>query len=618
MKAICSHVRHSGSVAMRCCALGGALLLSVLSSGATAEFISVNHGDNGWTYIWDPNTELPGESHPVTSLGANIFSGTDVQTIIGADRFYTAGIDGSGTVAANIEAGHIWDGHEALTHASTRNNDVTAPGAPFVTPAYDRHATWTGMLIGGRRTAIGGASHQEGIAEMTDLRSGAIATGWVANIPAPERYALGFSASATSLDFPYSTGATAFGTADVINSSWGSTGVGAGSLERQGMDIRSLITDSLANGSPHTTFVASAGNSGTTIGTNSVGAPGAGYNNITVGALANDGADVYDSVAAFSSRGPQDYGDPVNMLVADTVAMRAAVDIAAPGDTLTSAYYGGETGGNDPAVGGLANGPAGGPTFYSGFIAGTSFAAPITAGGVALMHNGATTMGLPADSHDTRVIKANLLNAADKIPGWDNGQSPHGNGNGGVTTSQSLDFASGAGALDLDRTFDQFLLGQSDIAGTSGGSTSETVGWDFAEVSVTGSTDVVITTPMAGGSEFRATLSWFRERSYGGPMSVTDSGFANLNLEVWDSTFTNLISESMSTYNPVEHLTFALPSTGTYGLRVTYPSNVFGALTDEEFGLAWWGVAIPEPGSIVLLLAGVGLMGARRERRRFA
>jgi hypothetical protein len=254
----------------------------------------------------------------------------------------------------------------------------------------------------------------------------------------------------------------------------------------------------------------------------------------------------------------------------------------------------------------------GGPDFYSGGLAGTSFAAPITAAGVSLMHQaGAALVG--GNAEDTRVIKASLLNAAAKIPGWNNGETPHPNGNGGVVTSQALDYASGAGALDMNRTYTQYLLGQTDIAGTTGGSTPQVKGWDYANATLGGNTNVVITTPLLGGSEFRATLTWFRDRTYINSSSQSDNGFANLNLQVWNSTYTTLYSESSSLFNEVEHLTFNLPATGTYGLRVAYPGNQFGALSSEEFGLAWWGIEVPEPSSLVLFMfATVGLSLSQR------
>ena len=78
---------------------------------------------------------------------------------------------------------------------------------------------------------------------------------------------------------------------------------------------------------------------------------------------------------------------------------RQVVDIAAPGQNLSSAYYGGETGGNgttdNPAVSGPGptgppSGPLGGPDFYTrGGLFGTSFAAPTVAGGAALLYDAA-------------------------------------------------------------------------------------------------------------------------------------------------------------------------------------------------------------------------------------
>jgi hypothetical protein len=364
-----------------------------------------------------------------------------------------------------------------------------------------------------------------------------------------------------------------------------------------------MITDSLANGNRFTTFVAAAGNSGLS-GPNSVASPGAGYNGITVGALQNNGANVYDFVASFSSHGPQDYRSATGPSV---LQGRVGVDIAAPGTNLTSAFYGGQTGGNDASLTFSTNTP--GANFYSGNLAGTSFAAPVAAGAVSLMHDAADGLGLPADAHDSRVVKASLLNAADKILGWDNAQTPHVNGNGGVITTQALDYYSGAGALNMDRTYSQYVMGQTDISGTSGGSTSEVIGWDYASVVLGGSTDVVITTPLLAGSEFRATLSWFRDRTYISSGTQLDNAYANLDLQIWNSTFTTLYSESASLYNATEHLTFNLPVSGNYGVRVLYGSNVFGSISSEEYGLAWWGVAVPEPSSIALAaLAVLGLL----------
>ena len=125
--------------------------------------------------------------------------------------------------------------------------------------------------------------------------------------------------------------------------------------------------------------------------------------------------------------------------------MRAAVDIVAPGATLTSAFYGGQTGGNNPTLAGST--PFPGTDLYSGAVGGTSFAAPIVAGGAALMISGSrldATLAGNDNARDARVIKSALLNSADKIPDWTNRQRLV---DGIVTTTQSLDWTSGAGAL---------------------------------------------------------------------------------------------------------------------------------------------------------------------------
>jgi len=526
------------------------------------------------------------ESQFVTNVGGP-FSGSLVNDLVGADRFYDAGYTGSNATASNIEAGHIWNGHSSLTHI-TQFSHETGSDAGSQTGQVDRHATWVGQAIGGRPATD---DVRSGIAPNVDLRSGAIATEW--NGPA---YSTSFSINSTTFYTPYTSAATGFGSVDVINSSWGLE-------DASGTDFFTQQIDGLAGENPTTTVVFAAGNNGS--GSNSVGGAGSGYNTITVGALSNDGSDNYDTIAGFSSRGPQDYGDPINGTIEN---VRAPVDITAPGDRLTLAFYGGTTGGND---GGTASGS---PNTFSSGVAGTSFAAPIVAGGVALMHDAARGMSLNASAHDARVIKANLLNSADKPGGWSNGQS---NVGGVVTTTQSLDYTLGAGAMNLDRTFDQYLLGQTDIAGTSGGTSTSAMGWDFANVNNGSTTDIILDNVFGAGTTFTTTLIWFRDRESNSSLSVSDNAFADLNLEVWDSTFTTQFAESISLYNPVEHLAFDLPSTTSLALRVDYTGNRFGSQTDADFALAWSGTlateVIPAPGAfqagLMLMVLALGRRG---------
>jgi hypothetical protein len=303
------------------------------------------------------------------------------------------------------------------------------------------------------------------------------------------------------------------------------------------------------------------------------------------------------------------------------------VDIAAPGTNLTAAYYGGLTGGNSPLLGGLANGPAGGANWYTGQLQGTSFAAPIVAGGVALVDDAARAV-FPgnANSHDARVVKAALQNAADKDIFWTNNQQLLG---GVITTTQSLDWESGAGRMNLDRTYDQFLpgavgglAGTTDVPGLGGGNV-QPIGWDYGVVNAGQPNDYFIIPTLQGGTEFRVTLDWFRDRSVNiATGQVSDDSFDNLDLEVWSvvggAPF-QLIATSASAFNNVEHLTFTLPRDGSYMIRVPWIGELFDEINDadqEIYGLAWWGVEkeplIPEPATLGLLAAGVLVLVRRR------
>jgi hypothetical protein len=454
------------------------------------------------------------------------------------------------------------------------------------------------------------------------LYSGAIATQFDGQRPT-----LGFSVlNATTFDQyrrAFSTGVNAAGRhADVINSSWG------GTIGSSGTDTHSMALDGFANANPRTLFVVAAGNTGR--GPDEVWSPAAAYNNMSVAALGPNPP--YDRPAGFSSGGPNDYADPING-TADNA--RQVVDIAAPGENLSAAYYGGETGSNgttdNPSVSGpgptgVPNGSLGGPDTYSrGGLGGTSFAAPTVAGGAALLYDAAySVFAGNEDARDARVMKAVLMNSADKTVGWDNGQVPHPNGNGGVLTTQGLDNRVGAGRMNLDAAYDQFLTGTTDIAGTLSGNLGlvEDIGWDFGQV-VSGTTnDYFFDSPLGGGSTFTATLTWFRDRRIDDRNISVDDSFDDLNLELWsvvDGAPESRISASRSLYNESEHFSFALPFTGDYALRVRWFTEVFDRVDDadqELYGLAWSAVAIPEPASVVLLMVAALVYGASRRAFR--
>ncbi|WP_166829988.1 Calx-beta domain-containing protein [Thalassoroseus pseudoceratinae] len=530
--------------------------------------------DTGW-----------GEHHYVSSnFGSDPFSGIDVNALIGADTFYDAGFTGSNAIVANVEAGHVWNQHETLGGVTTLVQETNNAGPQ--TGDVDKHATWAGQLIAGESFDLSdGREYQRGVAYGAEMFSGSIATQWNGS-----PYSLSFSFNTSTFIAPYRdfmvTGAGPLNqTVDVINSSWGNsdtTGAAFGTFSRG--------IDALVNQSGKT-VVFSAGNSGP--GANTVGGPAAGYNVISVGALGSDTDNPpYQTVSSFSSRGANDLfipNDPTSQSGTTLSEVRSTVDIVAPGQNITAALYGGATGGN---IGGTDNPQS---NFYSFNIAGTSFAAPTVAGGATLIADAArTVLGTSTNALDGRVNKAILLNSADKIPGWDNAQSDV---NGVITTTQSLDLDSGAGAMNLTTAFDQLLLGTTDLPGLGGG-TVDVIGWDYGAVGQAASTDYIIGDFLEGGTEFTATLSWFVDRSINlGNNSSTEDSFDDLDLEVWEvvnGTPTTKVAESISDYNTVEHLNFTVPATGQYMIRTVWDEEHWDFVADtntELYGLAWSGTA---------------------------
>ena len=213
-----------------------------------------------------------------------------------------------------------------------------------------------------------------------------------------------------------------------------------------------------------------------------------------------------------------------------------------------------------------------------------------------------------------------LLNSADKTSAWNNGQIPFGSG---VETTQSLDYNVGAGRMNLDRAYDQYLVGTTDVAGQASGNLGvvETVGWDFGQAINGTDNDYYINSTLMQGSTFTATLCWFRDRSSSGPI-VHDNGQSDLDLIFFDATggaFAGEISRSISDYNVVEHLYFTVPTTGYYGIRVNFDGLLFGSQTSEEYGLAWSGIVVSEPSTLVPLIVGaISLLGYGWRRRLLA
>ena len=588
--------------------------------------------------------DITAQSNLVSS-GSTGFSGPNINTLVGADTFYNLGYTGTKTKLANIEAGWLWTGHETFAQPGhTILEEFAGTGDATHNAAvgqFDAHATSVGSAEGG----FGNAGYQQGIAYGAGLYSGAIATAFTGatnNVPSTSFSTNSFASGSTY--FHYMTSAAPNGKADVVNSSWGFP-------VPSGYDTKTIFVDALVqqNG---TTVVAAAGNAGP--GTNSVGGIAAGFNTISVGALGSTSTSIgtntstnpnlYKQVADFSSRGPNAYannnGQSVDKNGQAISAVRARVDIVAPGQDLTLAAYTGTTGGNTNGT----DGNPGATNLYYTREAGTSFSSPIVAGGATLLDDvGHTIFTTDTKATDGRVIKAVLLNSADKLAGWSNAAAIDAS-TSVLTTTQALDYSQGAGALNLSKAYAQYTGGTHDNVGT-GGSIGNT-GWLFDNVALNNANNYRFAS-LVGGSTLTATLDWFVNASYtnaiGGMPNYSsglDTRLDNLYLRLYSSVGGapgQLIAESAANYITTQHLFFDIPQTGGYILQVADAQQQYtdNSTTATGFGLAWsdtgatdaaapaaGGTAsAPEPDSLRLMFGLFGIVCAasyvvRRETRR--
>jgi hypothetical protein len=541
--------------------------------------------------------------------------GVNINTFLGANRFYSAGYTGTRARVSVMEGFLAWGGHETLTHVVP----VLDTGPNPASNLPDEHPTSVAFFAGGRPTAPGN-EYERGIAYGATLFSQAIGV----NSPGAFIDTGPFSQSEVrQVRRAFSTGLTAASVsrpADVVNTSFGALG-------DAGQDFDDKLFDGFISANPRTLHVTAAGNDGTA----PVDSPGAAYNSIAVGATGEpyDSASLnYNQVAIFSSFGPNGFWIPTTStgLLGTVVAnARATVDLVAPGSYLAGATY-------NPTTGTAST--------YNRAAAGTSFAAPTVAGGAALLQDAAyDRFAANPDARDGRVIKAVLMNSAEKTVGWNNGQSTVTAApvNGGaaqtfVRTRQSLDYAAGAGRMDLGRAFDQYLSGTTDVPGTGSGNLGPvlSIGWDYGVVNQGTPNTYTFANTIGAGATVRLTLAWFRDRSVtiAANDTIPTNGFAelgedNLDLQFWaldaSGQPVQLVAESSSVYNNEEHLFFTVSSAGQYAVRVLWTANLFSFagnpdVASEQYGLAWNVTPIPEPVS-ALPAAFVGCAGLLRRRR---
>ncbi|MGD1943078.1 MAG: S8 family serine peptidase [Leptolyngbyaceae cyanobacterium] len=268
------------------------------------------------------------------------------------------------------------------------------------------------------------------------------------------------------------------------------------------------------------------------------------------------------------------------------------------------------------------------PNGESRVVSGTSFAAPHVTAVVALLQEWADRQIRSADqswSLDARepmVMKAVLLNSADKLADSGNGlllgmsRTLYDESNLTWLDSDAyrdptrpLHADLGTGHLNATRALQQLNGGQWSVA-----EPVPVIGWSFGtaesplppELPRTESAvlqrDYVFDQPLRGGSYLSATLTWERlvvlndtndNGLYDFEETFSDRGLNNLDLYLMraeDNDIANSVWSSISEVDSLEHIFAQVPTTGQYKLRVVYRQQIEDELA-QDYALAWWAVA---------------------------
>jgi len=245
------------------------------------------------------------------------------------------------------------------------------------------------------------------------------------------------------------------------------------------------------------------------------------------------------------------------------------------------------------------------------FVNGSSFAAPTVVGTTALLQQyGQQQRNLPtpnprfdSDSERHQVMKAVILNSADKISGvhgsartvWDGSDHDWLESTAYSSPTVVLDPEMGAGHLNARRAVEQLTPGEYDPGPIP------KIGWDYHSIGGGGSSNEYVFESEVGGY-IAVTLAWDRQTDHTescgiGTFCEGDQFFTgtlddtanNLDLRILPANSNDLadaVAASISDDDTLEHIFFDIPS-GMYKIVVTN-SNLSGKGEADNYALAWW------------------------------
>ena len=225
----------------------------------------------------------------------------------------------------------------------------------------------------------------------------------------------------------------------------------------------------------------------------------------------------------------------------------------------------------------------------------SSFAAPQVAGVAAMLIDTARLNNI-AGGDDPLVIRALLLNGADKLVGWHKGLCSTCDDHSAV-----LDYRQGAGLVDALDSYVQL------IAGACSPGEAGNIGWDLAEL-VTGDlndntdTDVdgagdgtvaeavyYMPRPLQAGNLVKATLVW--QRHYHDDRLYTPLPLNHLVLQLWAADergqLLELLDYSAGEYDNLQHIYYKNQENRRVALRIT-ARQTEGAPPAETYALAFY------------------------------